>query len=78
MRRIVYSGMCICGHSYNQHHLMMCATQEAADAVGAPSVPGACLAYGCNEMEGLDKDGNPHCFQYVDVDDPNREELEEE
>ena len=74
LRRIVYSGWCVCGHHYNQHHLMCLMRQEAIDIVGAPSLPGECLAYGCNEdWDGLDNEGNPHCVDgYIDRDDPER------
>ena len=38
-----------------------------------PVVPDACCAYGCNEEEGLDENGNEHCFGYVDKEDPDSE-----
>jgi hypothetical protein len=63
--------MCICGHDFNDHHGMMVMNPEAAKILG-PRFAGACEHYGPNEMEGLDRDGNEHCFSYQDVDDPDR------
>lgn len=69
---IIYSGTCLCGHRYKSHHLSMVLSPEAYEVLG-PEVPGACLKYGSNELEGLDENGEVHCFGYVDVDDPDEE-----
>ena len=45
--------------------------KEYFDATGEGSIAGECLAFGFNEMGGLDRDGNPHCFGYVDKADPD-------
>jgi len=65
-KKIIYSGMCVCGHSVDRHHLFMVANPEIEKIVGS-YIPGACLFFGFNENEGYDEDGNDHCYQYIDV-----------
>lgn len=70
MKPIIYSGVCMCGHSWEEHHLGMVMRPEIAAVIG-PYVPGACLKYGSNEDEGLDEHGELHCAGYVDKDEPD-------
>ncbi len=71
-RKIIYSGTCLCGHSYEDHHLGMVMNPEAAAIVG-PHLPGECVFFGTNEDGGLDEHGEAHCERYIDVDDPDPE-----
>ena len=73
-KKIIYSGTCLCGHSYEDHHLGMIANPEAYKIMGA-YLPQECLYFGCNETGGLDENGDSHCHGYTDKDDPNKEEL---
>ncbi len=73
MRAAVYSGpgrtgVCICGHSWEDHHLGMILnhTGDGPDAMKEAYIPQECEFYGNNEMGGLDDDGNEHCFGYRD------------
>lgn len=43
---------------------------EAYKVLG-PVVPDTCCYFGCNEDEGVDENGNDHCWRYVDRDDPD-------
>lgn len=66
------TGMCVCGHRWDEHHLMMVMRQEYLDETGEAYVPGACEAHGFNELEGLMRDGDSeewveHCFRYRDT-----------
>ena len=60
------SGICKCGHSWRTHHLSIVAKKEYHEATGEGYMPDECLAFGCNEMGGLDREGNVHCFGYED------------
>ncbi len=65
--RIIFSGICQCGHSWHKHHLQMILNQDALDELEPeepPYFPGPCLVYGFNETAGLGADGKPHCFGY--------------
>ena len=73
-RKYVFSGTCLCGHSWKEHHLSMVMRQEYIDATGEYEIPGACLKYGSHEYEGLGLDGELHCAGYVDKDDLERRE----
>ena len=73
MRKAIYSGpnrsgVCVCGHSWEDHHLGMVMKQGAVETDGGPEIyiPQECEYFGCNEDGGKDADGNPHCDQYVD------------
>jgi len=63
------SGLCICGHSWKAHHLGIVMRESALHTDGGPEgyIPQECEFYGCNEMGGLDRDGNEHCFGYIDT-----------
>lgn len=66
-RRIIYSGTCTCGHSWEDHHLSAVVAPEAIPIMGS-WLPQECEFYGRNEDGGLDADGNDHCHNYVDTD----------
>lgn len=60
------SGICMCGHSWEDHHCSMVMNITYYKKTKEYCVPEECLYYGCNEEGGLDDDGNPHCFGYLD------------
>ncbi len=62
------SGICVCGHKWDNHHLGMIVKPEYVETTSGPEhyIPQECEAFGNNEMGGLDKDGNVHCFGYKD------------
>ena len=60
----------MCGHSYEDHHLGLVADPRLVEVIG-PYVPDQCDYFGFNEHAGLDEDGNNHCHNYVDKEDPN-------
>ena len=60
------SGICVCGHSWDDHHLCCVMNQAYLDATGEFAIPCECEFYGCNEMGGLDAEGRPHCSRYLD------------
>ena len=62
------SGICTCGHSWEDHHLNMIMTeaQMMTDSELEGYVPGECEYYGANEMGGLGPDGEYHCGSYKD------------
>ena len=60
------SGMCKCGHHWQDHHLGMVVKQEYIDATNEYYIPQECGVFGFNEMGGLDENGDPHCYGYVD------------
>jgi hypothetical protein len=62
------SGMCICGHAFDRHHLGIIANKEAYEIMG-PYLAQECEAFGFNEMGGLDEDGKEHCGWYIDIED---------
>ena len=65
------SGICICGHSWKEHHLGIVLKQSYIDATGEGYIPQECEFYGCNEDGGLKynpetEEYQEHCFNYVD------------
>jgi hypothetical protein len=66
----VHSGTCVCGHNWTDHHLVMVEDPYAVELIGRSQAPHECEFYGCNEDAGLDDNGKPHCFMYVDREDP--------
>ena len=73
LRKAIYtgpnrSGVCVCGHSWERHHLglVMRIGAEKTDGGDENYVPQECEAFGCNEMGGLDSNGDVHCFGYRD------------
>jgi len=74
MRPAIYSGpnrtgICICGHSWDSHHLGLVMRADAVETDGGPEhyIPQECEAFGANENGGLDGEGKDHCFGYVDA-----------
>ncbi len=74
MRKAIYSGpnrsgVCVCGHARDEHHLGMVLRPEAAETDGGSEgyVPQECEHFGSNEMGGLDANGAPHCRAYRDT-----------
>jgi hypothetical protein len=74
MRKAIYSGpnrsgICVCGHGWQEHHLGMVVRPEAIETDDGPEayIPQECEHFGSNEMGGLDADGNPHCSAYNDT-----------
>lgn len=68
-----YSGICLCGHSWDDHHLGMVCDPKYVAETGESYIPQECEYYGCNEGGGFDDEGNPHCGGFVDRQDPNEE-----
>jgi hypothetical protein len=60
------SGVCKCGHSWEDHHLCVVMNQEYFEQTGEEYVPCECEYYGCNETGGMDSDGKLHCSKYTD------------
>ena len=64
------SGVCKCGHPWEEHHLGIVMNREYYEQTGEMYVPEECEHYGFNEVGGKmpDKDGNwvDHCFRYED------------
>jgi hypothetical protein len=84
MRKWYYSGICKCGHSWEDHHLSLPMSQRSyllCEGLGQPPViPGACEYYGSGEHEGkmpLNTKGEDyqewieHCSGYRDKDEPS-------
>lgn len=77
----IRTGMCKCGHSWEEHHLGMVLNTEAmkvyAEYDSPLYVPQECEHYGSNEAGGLKYDEEndvwvAHCFGYEE--DPNAED----
>ena len=69
----IVSGICICGCSYEDHHLNVIMNwPEDLPADHPPYVPEECERYGCNEFGGLIEEEPDcwydHCHQYKDKD----------
>ena len=60
------SGICKCGHSWEDHHLGMVMQLKYIEETKEFYIPQECEHFGCNEMGGLDAEGNEHCGSYVD------------
>ncbi len=82
--RVIYSGTCLCGHGWDDHHCQIAQDPAVIEILGTTYGPEECEFYECNEDAGLDDAGQFHCLQYVDRDDPDpkrhamwREKLED-
>lgn len=67
----IVSGICKCGHSWEDHHLSMILNPDCLKELPEdhpPYVPEECEFYGCNETGELDEHGNDHCQNYRDKD----------
>ena len=68
----IVSGMCVCGHSWEDHHLGVIMNEDYIDFLkkNFPDHPGylpqECEYFGSNEQGGKDSEGNEHCWQYED------------
>jgi hypothetical protein len=64
------SGICVCGHPWDEHHLGIVMNNEYYDATHEAYVPEECEHYGFNEMGGRMPmpDGRwvDHCQSYRD------------
>lgn len=74
LRKVVFSGTCMCGHHTNAHHGHYTTNKEVAKVWQTSRHPGPCLAYDCFEKAGLDTAGSLHCQQYVDAANPDPSE----
>ena len=67
------TGICKCGHKWDEHHLGIVLNKEYFKATGESYVPQECEYYGCNELGGMmpGPDGKwvAHCGCYVDSGD---------
>lgn len=70
LRPKLFSGVCLCGCVFDDHHLGVVLNAEYHAATGEDSVAQECERYGFNERGGLGPEGEPHCDGYVDKDDP--------
>ncbi len=62
------SGICVCGHTWEQHHLGVVLNEPFRLATGEAYVPQECEAFGFNETGGYGPDGEPHhCDGYRDA-----------
>lgn len=64
------SGICVCGHPWDEHHLGIVMNNEYYDATHEAYVPEECEHYGFNEMGGRMPTSNGrwvnHCQSYRD------------
>ena len=71
------SGVCVCGHSWEEHHLGWVLNTEYLQQTKEGYIPQECEHYGFNEAGGLmpDADGEwvDHCGSYIDQLDTERQ-----
>lgn len=65
------SGICVCGHAWNEHHLGMVMNQQYIEDTQEGYIPQECEFYGFNEVGGLKYDETKasweqHCSSYKD------------
>jgi len=60
------SGICVCGHSHEDHHGQMVMNPVYYRKTKEYRYPEECEYYGCNEDGGMDDEGQYHCGQYKD------------
>lgn len=63
------SGICVCGHPWNAHHLGVVMRQEYVEQTKEIYIPQECEAHGFNEAGGLklvDGEWVDHCQGYID------------
>jgi hypothetical protein len=66
----IRSGVCVCGHSWEDHHCGMIMNEDTLSNLPEghpPYIPQECEHYGFDEFGGLDADGNEHCQYYRDT-----------
>lgn len=65
------SGICICGCSWQKHHLCMKMRKDPTDRTEEQYIPDECCAFGFNEVGGMKfnsetEEWEDHCFGYRD------------
>ena len=65
------SGICKCGHSWEDHHLSIVMNEQYYKETNEVYVPEECEFYGCNEQGGKMPDEDTgmwveHCRRYID------------
>jgi len=60
------TGICVCGHSWKEHHLGIVMNTEYYEATNEGYVPEECEHFGFNETGGLDRNDVVHCSGYLD------------
>jgi len=68
------SGMCVCGCSWDDHHLNTVMNQEYFKATGESYAPDECEAFGFNEVGGMmfvNGEWVDHCHRYKDTMEDN-------
>lgn len=72
VRKAIYSGsnrsgICVCGHRWDEHHLGVVARSEATEPDGGPEgyIPQECEHFEFDEIGGLDDEGNPHFDEWA-------------
>lgn len=65
------SGVCVCGCSWQDHHLCMVMRQAYMDATQEAYIPDECCRYGSNEVGGMKYnketgEWEDHCYGYQD------------
>lgn len=68
------SGICTCGHSWEQHHRMIVMNSEYVRQTHEGYVLGECEHYGFNEIGGMkfvNGEWVEHCSQYHDSKETN-------
>jgi hypothetical protein len=65
------TGVCVCGCSWEDHHLMMVMNKDYIDQTGESYILGECEAFGFNEVGGMkynEEEGawEMHCRHYRD------------
>ena len=61
------SGICKCGHAWDEHHLGVVLNNKYYEQTQEPYLPEECEYFGSNEIGGLNRDGSPHCDHYQDT-----------
>lgn len=69
------TGICICGHTWQDHHLGIVLNEDYLNKVGESYLPEECEFYGFDEMGGKDADGHIHCDKYRDTGETASEKL---
>lgn len=67
------SGICICGHGYEAHHLGMVLNADYLHQTHEIYLPQECEFYGFNSEGGLGPDGSDHCHNYRDSKAPKED-----
>jgi len=65
------SGICVCGHSWQEHHLSIVMKEEYFEQTHEAYFPDECCAFGFNEAGGMKYNEETggwevHCYSYRD------------